>query len=248
MTIKIDQRIVKCEAKQSGDGEQVSESKPSPPVWKYTKRPRKLIGATWKIVAPGAYKESIYVTINSIETPYGVRPLEIFIMSRSQDSFQWITFSTRIISALFRQQVDQPVYETFVVDEMLEIFDPAKSYFSPEYQRLMHSVVQEMGFILREHLEDLGLLERRVHVKKEQTLPTLTRDPVEVAPLIDAHERMEQGIEYGASEQAEMFDQEELWEVTAPNLGAECAECHEMTVVMLDGCMTCAACGDSKCG
>jgi len=27
-----------------------------------------------------------------------------------------------------------------------------------------------------------------------------------------------------------------------------CAKCNETSVVMMDGCMTCLACGDSKCG
>ena len=27
-----------------------------------------------------------------------------------------------------------------------------------------------------------------------------------------------------------------------------CAKCNETAVIMLDGCMTCLACGDSKCG
>jgi len=30
--------------------------------------------------------------------------------------------------------------------------------------------------------------------------------------------------------------------------GTECLKCHEMSVIMLDGCMTCTSCGDSKCG
>lgn len=29
--------------------------------------------------------------------------------------------------------------------------------------------------------------------------------------------------------------------------GAVCAKCHEAAVVLLDGCMTCTSCGDSKC-
>lgn len=30
--------------------------------------------------------------------------------------------------------------------------------------------------------------------------------------------------------------------------GQVCTKCHETAVIMLDGCMTCTSCGDSKCG
>jgi hypothetical protein len=30
--------------------------------------------------------------------------------------------------------------------------------------------------------------------------------------------------------------------------GQICTKCHESSVIMLDGCMTCTSCGDSKCG
>ena len=130
------------------------------------KRPRVMAGQTYKLKTP-TLDEAVYVTINDIETPYGYRPLEIFINARVMESWQWIQFSCRMMSAIFRSYAKVEQWPTFVVEEMTKTWDPGHRYWSQHYKgQFMNSVVHEIGFILREHCEDLGCMPKRKRVQK----------------------------------------------------------------------------------
>jgi hypothetical protein len=168
----------------------------------------------------------MYVTINDIilneGTPYEQRrPFEVFINSKNLDHFQWIVALTRIISAVFRKGGDV----TFLVDELKAVFDPRGGYWQAG-GKFMPSIIAELGYVIEKHLQTIGLLKK-----------------VE----LDDHEKKliaEKKAEFEErTKQTDAFSKSHFPE------GAQlCAKCSTAAVVMMDGCMTCLNCGDSKCG
>lgn len=216
--------------------------------WKVMPRPRGLNGTTYKLNAHGAYDTAIYVTINNVETKHGVRPFEIFIASRQMESFQWISIATRLMSAVMRQQCAAPNWSPFIIEECLETFDPGKQYFSRHYTgQYMNSVVQEIGFILREHCEGLGLIEARKRVLKK---PVPDDDGV---PTKEAQGYSVDDVA-AAAEATEVFSEDELELAAGPQppipektFYEQCPDCKSTNIQRLDGCPTCIECGWSKC-
>jgi len=188
-------------------------------------RPEVLVGSTYKIKTPIS-DHAMYVTINDIVLNEGTefeqrRPFEIFINSKNLDHFQWIVALTRIISAVFRKGGDV----TFLVDELKAVFDPRGGYWQPG-GKFMPSIIAELGHVIEKHLQTIGLLRKReldVHQQK----------------LVD-----QKRAEFQArAKQTDAFAKSYFPE------GAQlCGRCSTAAVVMLDGCMTCLNCGDSKCG
>ena len=239
--IKVDKKIVKYRVKKldekpaaaaapSGVVEQLFKDKNghSSKVVRMTEevqRPEVLIGSTYKIKTPVS-DHAMYVTINDIilneDTPYEQRrPFEIFINSKNLDHFQWIVALTRIISAVFRKGGDV----TFLVDELKAVFDPRGGYWQAG-GKFMPSIIAELGYVIEKHLQTIGLL-------KKQELD-------EHAQKIIAEKKAE-FVE--RSKQTDAFSKSHFPE------GAQlCAKCSTAAVVMMDGCMTCLNCGDSKCG
>lgn len=188
-------------------------------------RPEMLVGSTYKVKTPVS-DHAMYVTINDIILNEGTehekrRPFEIFINSKNLDHYQWIVALTRIISAVFRKGGDV----TFLVDELKAVFDPRGGYWKPG-GTFMPSIIAELGHIVEKHLVSIGLL----------TLPELD----EGQKRLIAEKRAEFEAQ---GKQEDAFSNNEYPE------GAQlCAKCNTVALVMLDGCMTCLACGDSKCG
>ena len=233
-TTKIDKRIVKYRVEKPEDkaaqekaAPAVEARKESNVVWMHEKveRPEMLLGSTYKIKTPVS-DHAMYVTINDIVlnegTPYEQRrPFEIFINSKNLDHFQWIVALTRIISAVFRKGGDV----TFLVDEMKAVFDPRGGYWQAG-GTFMPSIIAELGYVVEKHLQMIGLLK---------------------APeLDDARKKLieEKKAEFEArNKQTDAFAKNHFPE------GAQlCGKCSTAAVVLMDGCMTCLNCGDSKCG
>jgi hypothetical protein len=188
-------------------------------------RPEVLIGSTYKIKTPVS-DHAMYVTINDIVLNEGSeheqrRPFEIFINSKNLDHYQWIVALTRIISAVFRKGGDV----TFLVEELKAVFDPRGGYWQPG-GKFMPSIIAELGHVIEKHLQTIGMIRR---------------------PELDVHQRRlveEKRAEFEArTAQADAFSKSHFPE------GAQlCLKCSTAAVVMMDGCMTCLNCGDSKCG
>jgi hypothetical protein len=188
-------------------------------------RPEMLIGSTYKIKTPIS-DHAMYVTINDIVLNEGTRyeqrrPFEIFINSKNLDHFQWIVALTRIISAVFRKGGDV----TFLVDELKAVFDPRGGYWQPG-GKFMPSIIAELGHVIERHLQMIGLMRK---------------------PQLDEHQQKmvdEKRAEFDArAKQTDAFSKSHFPE------GAQlCGKCSTAAVVMMDGCMTCLNCGDSKCG
>ncbi|HYM36115.1 MAG TPA: hypothetical protein VET48_12000 [Steroidobacteraceae bacterium] len=235
MTIKIDKKITKYRVEKPS--EKKSEAAPAKDVeamrkqdnvvWMHEKleRPEVLIGSTYKIKTPVS-DHDMYVTINDMILNEGTpheqrRPFEIFINTKNLDHSQWTVALTRIISAVFRKGGDV----TFLVDELKAVFDPRGGYWQTG-GRFMPSIIAELGYVIERHLQSIGLL------KKTE---------------MDEHRKAlieEKKAEYEArNKQTDAFAKSSF-----PDGAQLCSKCTTAAVVMMDGCMTCLNCGDSKCG
>ena len=189
-------------------------------------RPEMLLGSTYKIKTPLS-DHALYVTINDIVlnpgTPYEKRrPFEIFINSKNMDHFQWIVALTRIISAVFRKGGDV----TFLVEELHSVFDPQGGYFK-RGGRYTPSLVAEIGDAIESHMKMIGM------IKDEE--------PDEHRKKLMEDKRKEYEERSTAASGAPADSQ-------FPDSASLCRKCSTKAVVMMDGCMTCLNCGDSKCG
>jgi len=232
-------RVVKPEAAKAAEAasavrpregsrdEPRDEPRDSKVIWMHEKleRPEVLIGSTYKIKTPVS-DHAMYVTINDIVLNEGTeheqrRPFEIFINSKNLDHFQWIVALTRIISAVFRKGGDV----TFLVEELKAVFDPRGGYWQTG-GKFMPSIIAELGYVIEKHLQTIGLLR---------------------APELDEGRR--KLIEEKRSEYEARQKQQDAFANSHYPQGAQlCSKCSTAAVVMMDGCMTCLNCGDSKCG
>ena len=231
MAIKIEKKIVKYGVKKDEEAREQAQPAAAAPesniihLHEKLERPEMLLGSTYKIKTPLS-EHALYVTINDIVLNPGTehelrRPFEIFINSKAMDHFQWIVALTRIISAVFRKGGDV----TFLVEEMRSVFDPRGGYFK-KGGKYMPSLVAEIGDAIESHLRMIGLL-------KDDGL--------------DEHQKKliaEKRAQYDKTlAEAEEKDAEDF-----PDGAELCTKCNTKAVIMMDGCMTCLSCGDSKCG
>lgn len=186
------------------------------------KRPEMLVGSTYKIKPPMA-DHALYVTINDVilnpDTEHELRrPFEMFINSKNMDQFQWIVALTRVASAVFRKGGDV----TFLVEEFKAVFDPHGGYLK-KGGIYMPSLVAEIGHALEKHLIMIGLMKP-------------AKIPDHQQKILD--EKRAQFDSVNAGEGQEGF----------PDEAKICKKCHTKASILMDGCLTCLNCGDSKCG
>lgn len=189
-------------------------------------RPDILVGSTYKIKTP-VTEHALYITINDVIMHEGTdqehrRPFEIFINSKNMDHFQWIVALTRVMSAVFRKGGDV----TFLVEELKSVFEPSGGYFK-KGGKFVPSLVAEIGEVVEQHLQNIGMLKK---------------------PGLDEHQQ-----KLVAEKKAEYLEKhassnEELNSEGFPKGAQLCKKCNTKASILMDGCMTCLNCGDSKCG
>ncbi len=234
MAIKVSKKIVGYEVvkdvAEPRKGAAPTEAANAPDIehmHELLQRPDDLEGSTYKIKTPLS-EHALYVTINDIVLNPGTehevrRPFEIFINSKNMDHFQWIVALTRIVSAVFRKGGDC----TFLAEELHSVFDPRGGYFK-KGGRFMPSLVAEIGDVIDQHLRKIGMIQ---------------------SEGLDEHQRA-----FIEKKKAELRGEVEYAEEAKDNVGdfpenaQLCTKCHTKAVIMMDGCMTCLSCGDSKCG
>ena len=91
----------------------------------------------------------------------------------------------------------------------------------------MPSIIAELGYIVEKHLIMIGML---------------------VAPGLDEAQK-----KLIAEKRAEFEESKKQKDAFAENNGYPdgaqlCSKCSTVALIMMDGCMTCLSCGDSKCG
>ena len=189
-------------------------------------RPEILHGSTYKIKTPLS-EHALYVVINDVVLNEGEaseerRPFEIFINSKNMDHFQWIVALTRIISAVFRKGGDV----TFLVEEMRSVFDPRGGYFK-KGGKYVNSLVAEIGDVLETHMKIIGMIQAEELSEHQKAI---------IEEKKATYLAKQEAANNGESKPASVIP------------GAtECAKCHEVAVILMDGCKTCTSCGDSKC-
>lgn len=226
MTVKINQKIIKYSVAREKDEPAAAVQAPAVvQMHEKVERPEVLMGCTYKVKTPLS-DHALYITINDMLLNPGTqhevrRPFEIFINSKAMEHFQWIVALTRIISAVFRKGGDV----TFLVEELRSVFDPKGGYFK-KGGKFMPSLVAEIGDVIESHMRLIGLIQ--------------SEGP-------DQHQRQlmdEKRAQYEASMKAV----EDAGASTFPVEATLCARCQTKAVIMMDGCLTCLNCGDSKCG
>ena len=190
-------------------------------------RPDMLVGSTYKVKTP-VTEHAMYITINDIILNEGSehekrRPFEVFINSKNMDNFQWVVALTRLISAVFRKGGDT----TFMVEELKAVFDPKGGYFKPGGV-FMPSIVAEIGHAIERHMQMIGMIKADNLDDNQKEFLAKKKAEIEAA----------QGAADGGKTEQGSF----------PDSATVCAKCSTKAVVLMDGCMTCLSCGDSKCG
>jgi hypothetical protein len=188
-------------------------------------RPDVIHGATYKIKTPDS-EHAIYLTLNDITLNPGTehelrRPFEIFINSKNLDHYQWVVALTRMMSAVFRKGGDV----TFLVEELKAVFDPQGGYFK-KGGRFMPSLVAEMGYVIEDHLEMIGLIKPKELDEAQKKM---------IAEKRNQYEAQQSNVETQSDKG------------TYPPNATNCSACHEKSVVVLDGCSCCLSCGFSRC-
>ena len=189
-------------------------------------RPEVLVGSTYKVKTP-VTEHAMYITINDIILNEGTehearRPFEVFINSKNMDNFQWVVALTRLCSAVFRKGGDT----TFMVEELKAVFDPKGGYFKPG-GIFMPSIVAEIGHAIERHMKMIGMIPSDDLDEHQKAFLEKKKAEIEAA----------QGTKVKDAETGDY-----------PENATVCAKCSTKAVVLMDGCMTCLACGDSKCG
>ncbi len=189
-------------------------------------RPEVLVGNTYKIKTP-VTEHALYITINDVVMNEGTpqehrRPFEIFINSKNMDHFQWIVGLTRVMSAVFRKGGDV----TFLVEELHSVFDPSGGYFK-KGGKYVPSLVAEIGEVLEQHLQSIGML-KKVGLDEHQEKLVAEKKSEYLAKHAKTGEEMnDEGFPKGAQ---------------------LCKKCNTKASIIMDGCLTCLNCGESKCG
>jgi len=227
MSTQINQKIVAFKVVKDEPEQAIEEIKPSMEhMHENVERPEMLVGSTYKIKTPLS-EHALYVTINDVVLNQGTdhearQPYEIFINSKSMDHFQWVVALTRVISAVFRKGGDV----CFMVEELKAVFDPQGGYFK-KGGKFMPSLVAEIGDAIESHMKMIGLIKDEGLDEHQQKLVDAKRKEYED----------KQNAVSGVESKGDFPDGAQL-----------CGKCQTKAAVLMDGCMTCLNCGESKCG
>ena len=226
-----------------------------------------LVGSTYKLKVPEHVSaHAMYITINDIILNEGTehesrRPFEVFINTKNLDHFQWIVALTVIMSAVFRKGGDI----TFLVDELRSVFDPRGGYWvKGSYKQ---SIIAEIGDVIERHLILIGMLtptepnehqkelirqkrealeKREAQAKVASPDSAVTDADAPSAPVEDKEARSAHSS--AASSSASARSESNAGDDGFPPDARLCNKCNHRAAIIMDGCVTCLNCGDSKCG
>ena len=183
-------------------------------------RPPELMGATYKLRTP-VNEHAMYITINDIVLNEGT-PHELrrpFEIFINSKNMEHFQW----IVALTR--ICSAVFRkggdvTFLVEELKAVFDPQGGYWQPG-GRFVPSLVAEIGQVIEKHLINIGMMQQ---------------------PEMDAERAA------FIKKKKEEFELQAPPSSDFPDAARMCEKCNTKALVMMDGCMTCLNCGNSKCG
>jgi len=184
-------------------------------------RPAALEGQTYKLKWPVS-EHAIYITINDVIVGGQRRPFEVFINSKNMEHYAWTVALTRMISAVFRRGGDV----SFVVEELKAVFDPRGGAWMQG--RYIPSILAAIGDVIEEHLVAIGFI--------DGAGTGLKADPKAALAATQTAGAADPTVAVAAAG------------LPAGLRGKECPACGAYEMVMIEGCLTCRACGHSKCG
>ncbi|PPC90190.1 MAG: NrdJb [Methylobacter sp.] len=224
MAHKISQKIVGYKVLTSEDKAAANEA-PKPPqsfesMHENVERPEMLLGSTYKIKTPHS-EHALYITINDMILNEGTAHEE----RRPYEIFINSKNMEHFQWVLALTRVISAVFRKggdacFLVEEMKAVFDPRGGYFK-KGGIFMPSLVAEIGYAIESHLKHIGML--KTTALSDQHMQFLSE------------KRREFEAKHGTSDQA------------FPEKAALCTKCSTKAMVLMDGCMTCLNCGESKC-
>ena len=182
-------------------------------------RQEEMFGATYKIKPP-TLDHSLYITINDIILNEGTTH-EIrrpFEIFINSKNMEHFEWIVAL-TRLMSAVFRKGGNLEFIIEELKSVFAPQGGYWKPGSGGVfMNSVVAEIGWVIERHMTGLGLI-------------SPTRPDTHQRKLID-----------------EKVDQVAAGERSFSEMAQLCPKCHTRGVLMMDGCLTCINCGDSKCG
>jgi len=182
-------------------------------------RPECLRGSSYKIKPPQS-EHALYITINDMVLNEGTDNEELHPYEIFVNSKNMENFQW--IVALTR--VTSAVFRKggdvgFLVDELKAVFDPQGGYWK-KGGVFMPSLVAEIGCTIETHLKSTGRIKTVVDERQQAFIAAKRKE----------------------------FDEREGSDSTAFNDKAiMCKKCNSKSVIMMDGCLCCTACGDSHC-
>ncbi len=230
MAVKIDKKITAYKLVTDEDKAEAADKKQQASnvvkMGEPLSRPEMLVGSTYKIKTP-VTEHALYITINDVVMHQGTeqehrRPFEVFINSKNMEHFQWIVALTRVMSAVFRKGGDV----TFLVEELKSVFEPSGGYFK-KGGKFVPSLVAEIGEVVERHLQSIGMLELVGLDEHQQKLVEEKR-----AEYFENHAKPDEDIDIDGF----------------PKGSQLCNKCSTKAAIIMDGCLTCLNCGESKCG
>jgi len=273
MTLKIERKIVNYKVNEpdheknsdQGNGSSEDAGQPAEARQRETasviqmhetlQRPEMLVGSTYKLKVPEHVSaHAMYITINDIILNEGTehesrRPFEVFINTKNLDHFQWIVALTVIMSAVFRKGGDI----TFLVDELRSVFDPRGGYWvKGSYKQ---SIIAEIGDVIERHLILIGMITPQEPNEHQKELIRQKREALEKR---EAQAKVVNPDTAGTDADApSLADNSTASDPTSLNNAGDdgfppdaklCNKCNHRATIVMDGCVTCLNCGDSKCG
>ncbi len=221
MAIKIDKKIVSYTVNKA-DNQAEKKAADIIHMHETLQRPEILVGSTYKLKTPEhVSSHAMYITINDIILNEGTE-------HELRRPFEVFINSKNMdhfqwIVALTR--IISAVFRkggdiTFLVEELHSVFDPRGGYWNKG--KFMPSLIAEIGDVIETHLIKIGMI--------------ASTEPDEHQKKMIEKKRSE--LENTSTESSGEF----------PTNAELCHKCNYKASIMMDGCMTCLNCGDSKCG
>jgi hypothetical protein len=223
MTHKISKKIVAYKVLNKNEMESLKAEDPKSleSMHENVERPEVLLGSTYKIKTPHS-EHALYITINDMILNQGTSHEE----RRPYEIFINSKNMEHFQWVLALTRVISAVFRKggdacFLVEELKAVFDPRGGYFK-KGGVFMPSLVAEIGYAIESHLKHIGMI-------KSEAMTDHQKKFLE-------EKRREFDLLHGSS--ADSFPEKALL----------CNKCSTKAMVLMDGCMTCLNCGESKCG
>jgi hypothetical protein len=137
----------------------------------------------------------------------------------------YVTINDMVLNHGTEHEVRQP-FEIFINSKNMDHFQWVVALTRVISAVFMPSIVAEIGFALESHMKMIGLL-------KEERMPEAHREMLQA-------KRAEYDTLNGQQQREDTSD--------FPPDCKLCSKCYTKAVIIMDGCLTCLNCGDSKCG